>query len=710
MEKYSYIGITTNNLKDISVGFNDYEIIYIGGASGSGKSSLAFDTIASISENEYGSLTSDNKVSVKFKIKEYSTVLVAATLKQLNFNVNPRSIIMTYFGLFPHISSILSRCTGLSADSFSLNGQDRCEYCNGIGYVDKIDEKLIINPERALINGPFNCWNSSYSDFFSQLLHLFCVDNGINENKRFYDLSEEERELLLHSKGDIKYKIQYKAGGRTRSKTTVYIGPITGLELQKKDMFGMNAEKYSKPCLCPKCLGSRLSADIGTINIIKGITVNDFLTTHLEEVEAIIKRLPVEKTGVYSRDFILRFIDACKKLNISYLSLSRSIGTLSGGELQRLRMVQLLLGRLTNLLVILDEPTSSLDPHEADSVIKIIKQLSKNNTIIVVDHNDKLRKIANRTYFLGPKSGVNGGYLIDESEFKESQKKSKIKRPALTGRKIKVQLFSDYIKYGDPLIIAENALNGICGRSGIGKTTILRDVLPYQLENYKYITQKPIKAGRNSTVASFSDLLDLVKAFYVRKTHADKKLFSLKQDGACPKCQGKGCVLIGNYYDEQLYIDCEFCEGTGYSRKTLSYKVDGMNIYDFLEQNIDTIIQRGISVSKKFDSTIRLLASLGLGHLVLNQRTNTLSGGENQRLKLSKALGESSTMIYGLDEPSKGLGRSEMISLIQVIYDNIEKQGKTFIVSEHNPEFLELCSCVSELISDNNIVRIKNKP
>ena len=168
-------------------------------------------------------------------------------------------------------------------------------------------------------------------------------------------------------------------------------------------------------------------------------------------------------------------------------------------------------------------------------------------------------------------------------------------------------------------------------------------------------------------------------------------------------------ILIGDYYDEQLYIDCEYCEGTGYSTKTLSLKVDGMNIYEFLDQNIDTIIQNGISISKKFDSTIRLLASLGLGHLVLNQKTNTLSGGENQRLKLSQALGESSTKIYGLDEPSRGLGRSEMISLIQVIYDNIERQGKTFIVSEHNPEFLELCSCVNELVSDKNIVRIQSK-
>ena len=132
---YRYKGISTNNLKNISVEFNDYELIYIGGVSGSGKSSLAFDTIAAISENEYGSLVNDNKVSIKYRIKDYGNVLVAATLKQLNFNVNPRSIVLTYFGLYEHMSNILSYCTSLTSDKFSLNGPCRCRKCNGIGYI-----------------------------------------------------------------------------------------------------------------------------------------------------------------------------------------------------------------------------------------------------------------------------------------------------------------------------------------------------------------------------------------------------------------------------------------------------------------------------------------------------------------------------------------------------------------------------------------------
>lgn len=180
---YEYKGITTNNLKDISVEFKDNEIIFIGGASGSGKSSLAFDTIAAISESEYGTLVKDNKVAVKYRIKEYGNVLVAATLKQLNFNVNPRSIILTYFGLYPHLANILSQFTGMDAGSFSLNGPHRCKKCNGLGYIDVIDELSIVDPTRSIEEMPFRCWDTSYINFFSQLLHKFCQEQKLDETK-----------------------------------------------------------------------------------------------------------------------------------------------------------------------------------------------------------------------------------------------------------------------------------------------------------------------------------------------------------------------------------------------------------------------------------------------------------------------------------------------------------------------------------------------
>ena len=150
-EKKKCIVIRTNNLKNISIEFDDHEIIYVGGVSGSGKSSLVFDTIASISENEFGRLTNDNKTTVKYHIEEYGSVLVAATLKQLNFNVNPRSTILTYFGLYQHMVNILSYCTGLTVENFSLNGPCRCRSCNGIGYINKIDELFVVDTRRGTV-------------------------------------------------------------------------------------------------------------------------------------------------------------------------------------------------------------------------------------------------------------------------------------------------------------------------------------------------------------------------------------------------------------------------------------------------------------------------------------------------------------------------------------------------------------------------------
>lgn len=706
---YRYEGISTNNLKNISVEFSDHELIYIGGVSGSGKTSLAFDTIAAISENEYGSLVNDNKISVKYKIEDYGDVLVAASLKQLNFNSNPRSIILTYFGLSNHLSNILSHCTLMTSDCFSHNGSCRCRRCNGIGYVDIIDEILIVDSERTLKEGPFKCWNTSYSDFFSQLLHNFCKDKGIDENKRFYELSKEEQELLLRSKGEKRYKIDFIAGGRKRTKTTEYIGPVLGMELDKKDMFGLNQERYTKQCICPDCKGSRLDDLVNRKKVIDDYDVRFMLTQGMDDVAKVIEKIKIQARSSsvkLSCNFILKFIKACCKLNVSYLNFSRGINTLSGGELQRLRMVQLLLGKLKNLLIVLDEPTGSLDPDEAESLVIIIKELKKNNTIIVVDHNNSLREAADRVFFLGPKSGVNGGLLIPETDYIKTQTLTRVNNVIKKTKMICVPLKSEYVNYSNKLIIFENSLNGICGQSGIGKSTILKDILPYQLDGYKYITQKPIKANSISTVATYIEIIDDVKKYFAKKSKKDKEYFSLSQKGACPKCAGKGRFVIGNFYDEKLYADCEVCNGTGYSAQTLSYKVNGMNIYDFLSQNIDQIIENEINVSKKFNQSMQLLRKLGLGHLSLNQKINTLSGGENQRIKLSLSLREGRAKIFGLDEPSKGLGRKEVFDLVSVLYENIVKDKKTFIVAEHNREFLELCTYVNSLVRDNGRVKV----
>lgn len=709
---YWYKGITTNNLKNISVEFNDHELIYIGGVSGSGKSSLAFDTIAAISENEYGSLINDNKVSIKYCIEDYGDVLVPATLKQLNFNLNPRSTILTYFGLYPHIANILSKYTAMPADSFSPNGPCRCKKCNGIGYIDKIDELLVVDSDKTLKEGPFKPWNASYSDYYSQLLHNFCLDNGIDENKKFYELNKEIQYKLLYSKGSKKYKITFFVNKRKRIKTSVYIGPILGFELEKNDMYGLNRDKYLKQKICPECKGSRLSNSINTVKIVDTLFISDFFIKSMDDVESFlnkIKSLGPKHDIKASIDFVQNFIHICKRLNVSYLNFSRSIKTLSGGELQRLRMVHLLLGKLKNLLIVLDEPTGSLDKKEVDSIINIISELKRNNTVVVVDHNAKLKDIADRTYYLGPKSGINGGQLISADEYTKAQIVPDVKIQIKENSKISILLESDYVDYTNEFIFYDESLNGLCGESGIGKSTILKDILPYKLDGYRYITQKPIKANSTSTIATYTDIIDEVRTYYSKITKKEKKIFSLSQDGACLKCGGKGSILIGDFYEEKLYIDCDLCNGTGYSKLPLDCKINGFNIFDFLNQTIDQIIESNISISKKFDDTIHLLSRLGLGHLSLNQKVSSLSGGENQRIKLSQSLRENKIKILGLDEPSKGLGRKEIFNLISVIYANIENYGKTFIVIEHNPYFLNMCQHVSELLKKDGKVVVQQK-
>lgn len=708
---YNYLGISTNNLKNISIHFNDHEIIYIGGVSGSGKSSLAFDTIAAISENEYGCLISDNKIAPKYKIQKYDAVLVAATLKQLNFNVNPRSTIATYFGLYQHLANILGQYTNIPINSFSPNGLYRCNYCNGLGYVTLPDEQLIIDWNKTIAENPFKCWSTSYANFFSQLLHKFCTEQNIDETKKFKDLSKTAQNLLLHSKGKTKYKINYKVAGKTRSKTSIYIGPFIALSENKNDMFGLNQEKYMRSHICPHCHGSRLSNQISLKKVYNNIDVEFMLTQPLSKLEPIIDKIKTLNDSTiiqYACNYLLRFIRYCKKLNIAYLNFSRAICTLSGGELQRLRLIQLLLGKLKNLLIILDEPTSSLNYEESLSIIEAIKKLKANNTIIIVDHNQQLQEIADRKYFLGPKSGLYGGQLITEKEYLNTQQSNLSIPKVLNTNKIIVNLTSNYVNYKGKLFIYEKTLTGIFGCSGIGKSTILRDILPYQLDDYKYISQKPIKANRISTIASYTELLDEIKLYYAKQTKKDVKIFSLTQNGACTKCNGKGIVPLGNFYNEEIFIPCEKCNGTGYNKTALKQCINNLNIYEFLSLTIEEIFDKNLMISKKFNKTINVLIQLGLGHLSLNQKVKTLSGGENQRLKLSKALGNNKTKIYGLDEPTKGLGKKEILNLVYLLYENSIKLEKTFIVSEHNSEFLKLCSHTSELKKDNEDVLIIN--
>jgi len=713
MNNYYYNGIRTNNLKSIDIAFNNNELVYIGGISGSGKSSLAFDTIAAISKDEYEKLFDDNKTISDYVIDDYGKVAPAAALRQLNYNVNPRSTIASYFGLFPYLAYILHQATGYNLNDYSPNGKFRCAECNGLGFVLKVDENRIIDNNITIKEGPFKCWKNANKDYFLQRLLQFCSKEGINTDKHFYELPEEQKQLLLYGTGKEKYKISFNVGGRKRTRTAVYVGPVTEIKQGKNDLLPKDKEQFMQQHICSECNGSRLNEAIGDAIITNGVNVRDFLTMDFSKVKSVLETICADKEDARTqraKEILKNFLNNCKQLNLDYLSLYRSISSLSGGELQRLRMANILMGKLSSLLIVLDEPTGSLHPDEKDTVISYIKGLKKNHTILVVDYNSQLMELADRSFFLGPRGGSQGGYLIKEDVFSEEEKENLDVHKNLSDEAIRIPLESEYVKYGSDIELRLNTINGISGHSGIGKTVILRDILPHTIDNYRYISQKPLKGNWKSNVSTYTELMDDFKSFFSQETGVSKDVFSLTGKSVCKKCGGRGKIVIGDFYDETVYETCDACGGTGYSQMVLKHTVNNYNFYSFMQMSVDEMIAMGVKISPRGGKMLELLSRLGLGHLCLNQNIKTLSGGENQRIKLAASLSKGKVQIYGLDEPTRGLGKRDIQKVMNLLYEKTQEEKKTFIIVEHNQEVLDACSYNQILRrGEDNIVIISEK-
>lgn len=700
MQKITYKGIKTHNLKNIDVDLHKGGMTCIAGVSGSGKSSLAFSTIAGISKAEYDKMTNDNRVDVDYDVDSYDDVIMAIPLRQLNFNVNPRSTIMSYFDLQKFVIYVAGSLTSLPLSDFNYNGDGRCRDCQGLGYKLQPDPISIIDYEKKICDVPFRCWQKTYVDFFRQLLIAYCDECGIDIDKRFKDLSDQQKYKLLYDIGSKKQKFQYKANGRTRSKTSAYMGPIAGMEKKSDDLFSHNREQYCAQKKCDCCGGSRIRRKTSEKELVKGFSVGDLYTEDFDILEKELQSLKknVNKVLKSAIDNILIFIGACKKVGLGYLSLTRSISSLSGGELQRLRIAQLMIGKMHDLLIVLDEPTASLYPAEVDYTIGIIEEMRKKNTLLVVEHNEKIIESADYNIFLGHDGGKNGGYLISRDEYMKLQE-GRLKYSFFKGTATdKCVLDSDYVDYaGCELEIPHSSIVGISGMSGCGKTTILREILPKYYEDYLYVSQKPLKGNSFTTVATYTKLIDEIRTYYAKILEKDKGYFSQRGKGACEKCGGSGGIEIGGFYEEKLFDICDKCDGTGYLQEVLEWKVNDLNIYEIQQMTIDELIASGISISAKTNKILVLLSNLGLGYLKLSQKVKTLSGGENQRIKLAEALNENKYAFIGLDEPTKGLGKREIKRLLGLIYEEISENKKTFIVAEHDPIFLNFCSYFVEL-------------
>lgn len=701
-------GIETNNLKNIDVSFMKHAINLIIGPSGSGKSSLAYDTIAQIGQHEFMSMFADNVSDPTYKVKGYRNMVAAVPIKQTNYNNNLRSTIGTYFGMNRYIGFIFSVISGLGEDYFVLNKESNlCEMCHGLGTIKELDVNKLISFNTKLKDNPVRCWDR-YKDFYRKIIVEFCSEVGIDPNKTFRELSEKERNIFLYGESKSKFRIIHRKVNSNSSRTTKYYGVM----LQKPLIIGASiSDKYYSDTVCPCCMGKKYATSHDDIKI-HGMSIGEYMITpfsDLLKINKTIKKTEKNNSLNFAFDIIDTFLQRAIDFNLGHLCFNRSIPTLSGGELQRLRMVQVFNTQLSDLIIVLDEPLGGLSGNERKKIYESIIDLSRKHTLVIVDHSDIFVKSAKVIVALGEKSGKCGGNLIDTENYLSDQKKPLKKLPQTVGDPIFVSLKSKIYQYaGVEVELAENCLNLITGASGIGKSTLIREYFPQFFESYSYVNQRPIVGNRNSNVATALDIATEIFSTFAKKFKKDKNYFSNNtgNEGCCPSCLGAGFIEHGNDKTNLIRLECAECSGTGFNKNLTKHKINDKSIFDIWRMTIDEAITFFNDVNSKISDTLLNASSILLGHLIIGQPTSTLSGGENIRIKILK-LHSSKSAVLGIDEPFKGLSITEIYSVVTYLV-SLLKKGKTIIVIDHNEQAFSYFPKRIELKVDKGILKGEN--
>ena len=697
-------GAETNNLKNISVNLKKNAINLIIGPSGSGKSSLAYDTIAQIGLHELGSMYYDGVKEPEYKVDSYENMLVTVPIKQMNNNNNVRSTIGTYFSLNSSISKIFSSLLDLPYDFFVLNKTENvCPHCLGLGYTKQLDANKIIDFNKKIMDVPIRCWNRN-KDFYRQILELFCSDVEINTSLKFKQLSDKQKHLLLEGSGTKKYTIKYKVTNHFSTRTTPYYGPLTEKSMLKN--FSPSTNFYSE-LPCTKCAGEKFELSHKKYKIC-GYSIGEVLLLsfdRLHEWTSQVRNLYDCKTIDFSLRQLEAFAKKASELKVGYLFINRNIPSLSGGELQRLRLIQVFVTQLTDLFIVLDEPLAGLSSDEKKIVYENIKSLEKKHTLLIIDHHDMFVKDATQIITLGEGSGQNGGNIIDTSKYLTKQNKKFVLKPKEEVATIKVSISGNIYGYtGIDISFGKEALNIISGKSGVGKSTVLREYLPRYFDDYEYINQKPLEGNSRSFVATNLGIMERISKCFAKKCKKEKSLFSnmSSSNGACRTCGGTGMITYGSELQSQIVLKCKDCRGTGFDKILQNYLIKGKSIIDIWEMTIDEAVDCFEDVETVVCEILNTAQKLLLGHLQIGERISSLSGGENIRIKLVSAL-KGKSEVYGIDEPFKGLDNYEIFVVAKALAE-LCNQGKTVIVVDHEENSFDYFARHIELKNNRGIL------
>lgn len=690
----------THNLKSVSLTIPKDKIVVFTGVSGSGKSSLLFDTIYTEAQRQLIETFSTfararmPKLS-KPDVEEIKNISTAIVIDQKRMGSNLRSTVGTATELYTYLRLLFSRCGDeFIGPSFAFGFNHplgMCPDCKGLGKQIKVDIDLLINKEKSIAEGAID--HPDYKVGGWQWRELGAI-GLFDTNKKVKDFSKTELDDLLYAEGIPVDKIHgagtytKKFEGVARKLERIYLKKAPEeLNEGRKNAY----QKYFTYAECGSCQGSRINKNARRVKVggktIPELVKMEFtdLYSYLGGIDAEIARPMVTK--------MKQILSHLINIGVGYLSLDRPVSTLSGGESQRVKMARQLDCDLVGLMYILDEPSIGLHPRDNHKLIEILKELrNKGNSVFVVEHDPDIIRCADYIIDVGPRAGANGGEIIYSGPFAGLAQSKGLTAEFLNNRSPVAKArkpWTEYIEIKNASLnnlknistkIPKGVLTCVTGVAGSGKSSLINDVFLNQNRGAIVIDQSPIGKSSRSNPATYVGIFDEVRKEIAAKTRTSASLFSFNSAGACPKCKGLGTISYEMNFLDEVRVTCDQCQGKRYTEKVLAIRYNGKNIDDILHTTVAEI--KGFFKDSQINKKLQVLTDVGLDYLELGQPLSTLSGGEAQRIKLASELHKKGN-IYVMDEPTTGLHMADIEKLLSIIRRLVENNN-TVVVIEHN--------------------------
>ena len=706
-------GLNQNNLKNVSLDIPKGKIVVFTGVSGSGKSSIVFDTIAAESQRQ---MNETYTAFIRGRLPKYQkpkaeridNLSASVIVDQSRLGGNARSTVGTISDMYAALRLLYSRIgtpyVG-TASYFSFNDPNgMCPECSGIGKVMTVDIEGRIDPEKT--------WNEGMAD-----LPAFHVGNWYWKqyaesglfplDKKWKDFTEKERNRLLYGADTPNGKrLSKKVDGVSHYLHRMLINRDTSTlkEASVKRLMYLVEEKP-----CPVCRGRRLNEAALSCRVA-GHSIDEMCAMEFTELLKVLNTIddPRAKTIV---ETLTASLTRMIEIGLPYLSMNRESSTLSGGEAQRLKLVRYMGSALTGLTYIFDEPSTGMHPRDVHRMTRLLQSLrDRGNTVLVVEHDRDVISIADEVIDVGPLAGKNGGEILFQGTYEEL-----LLSGTRTGNAMQEQVPLKAVpRKPKQLLAVENAdvhnlkhisvdiplgiLTVVTGVAGSGKSSLIRDVFAKQYaDRVVLVDQSPVTATGRSTPATFLGFFDEIRKVMAAENHVPASLFSFNSKGACPVCGGRGQIVTELVFMDPVTTVCEACEGRRYSSEALSYELRGRNIVDILAMSAEEACEF-FKDNKKIRKALEAMIEVGLPYLSLGQPLSTLSGGERQRVKLAKNLDKKGN-IYVLDEPTTGLHASDVKKIMELL-DSLVERGNTVIVIEHNLDVMKQADYIIDIGPD----------